>query len=51
MSVVYEARKVSGAERPDGDETLEVGWFAPEDLSTIDLGPFARATFEALGWL
>jgi ADP-ribose pyrophosphatase YjhB (NUDIX family) len=51
VSAVYEARVSGGRPRPDGDETVEVAWFAPEELSAIDLGPFARATFEELDWL
>ena len=29
-----------------GDETFEVDWFRPEELSRVDLGSFAEATFE-----
>jgi hypothetical protein len=51
VSAVYEARVSGGSPAPDGDETTEVGWFAPDELSAADLGPIARATFEELGWL
>ena len=51
VSVVYEARVTGGTERPDGDETIDLDWFRPEDLPTVHLGPFAEATFEELGWL
>ncbi len=51
VSVVYEARVTGGTKRPDGDETVEVDWFWPEDLAKIGLGPFAVATFDELGWL
>ncbi len=51
VSAVYEARVSSGSARPDDDETIEVGWFRPEDLAGADLGPLARATFEELDWL
>jgi ADP-ribose pyrophosphatase YjhB (NUDIX family) len=51
VAVIYEARVIGGAERPDGVETTEVAWFAPDDLDEVDLGPFARATFRELGWL
>jgi len=50
VSAVYEARVCGGREEPDGDETTEVGWFAPEELGSLDLGTFARATFDELGW-
>jgi len=39
------------ASGPDGGETIDLDWFRPEDLPTVDLGPFAEATFEELGWL
>jgi ADP-ribose pyrophosphatase YjhB (NUDIX family) len=51
VSAVYEARISGGSPRPDHDETIEVGWFRPEDLPGADLGPLARATFEELDWL
>ncbi|TML86569.1 MAG: NUDIX domain-containing protein [Actinobacteria bacterium] len=51
VSVVYDARVTGGNERPDGGETIDLDWFRPEDLPTVDLGPFAEATFEELGWL
>jgi ADP-ribose pyrophosphatase YjhB (NUDIX family) len=51
VSAVYEARVSGGTPRPDHDETVEVGWFRPEDLPGADLGPLARATFEELNWL
>jgi hypothetical protein len=35
----------------DLDETTECGWFAIEELSRADLGPFAGSTFEAMGWI
>lgn len=51
VSVVYEARVWRGSARPDGDETVEVAWFTPEELTSLDLGPLARSTFEELDWL
>jgi 8-oxo-dGTP pyrophosphatase MutT (NUDIX family) len=51
VQTVYDARVTGGTERPDGDETTAVGWFAVDELAGLDLGPFARATFAALGWL
>jgi len=51
VSVVYDARVIGGVERPDGDETAAVGWFAPEDLAGVELGPFASAALVELGLL
>ncbi|NDL57790.1 NUDIX domain-containing protein [Phytoactinopolyspora mesophila] len=51
VSLVYEARVVSGEPEPDNDETIDVGWFGLEELSDIDLGDFARSMFSALGLL
>ena len=51
VTVVYEARVTGGTVQPDGDETTEVAWFARDELAGAELGPFARATFETLGWI
>ena len=51
VTMVYEARVVGGAERADGDETIELGWFRRKDLRAMDLGTVAQATFTDLGWL
>ncbi|HEX2856853.1 MAG TPA: NUDIX domain-containing protein [Propionibacteriaceae bacterium] len=52
VSVVYQARIVSGVPTPDDDETTELRWFARDELrSDPELHPFAVATFEALGWI
>lgn len=48
VTAVYEARVTGGRERPDDDETTELGWFSVAELAEAGLGPFARATFEAL---
>jgi ADP-ribose pyrophosphatase YjhB (NUDIX family) len=50
VTIVYEARVVGGAERIDGDETTELGWFRPDGVRAIDLGTIAHATFDALEW-
>ena len=50
VTIVYEARRVGGVERTDGDEVLELGWFSRNDLSTIDLGAIALATLREHGW-
>lgn len=51
VSIVYEARPVGGRERADGDEVLEVGWFASADLPSVDLGRIALATLHEVGRL
>jgi len=51
VTIIYEARRVGGVERTDGDEVLELGWFSRNDLSTIELGAVALATLRELGWL
>ncbi len=51
LSVVYDARVTGGSQRPDGKETIDVGWFPPSDLPMIDLGPFAKVTLDELRWL
>jgi 8-oxo-dGTP pyrophosphatase MutT (NUDIX family) len=51
VTIVYEARVTGGVLRADGEEVLELGWFARSRLATIELGPIARATFVELGWL
>lgn len=51
VSIVYEAQAVAGEPAPDHDETVEVGWFDPDELRDLDLGDFARHTFVALGHL
>jgi 8-oxo-dGTP pyrophosphatase MutT (NUDIX family) len=51
VSIVYEARVIGGTPCPDHDETVAVGWFSPGELVSLDLGPFARSMFGALGIL
>lgn len=51
VSVVYEARVIGGTPTPDQDETLEVAWFDPTTMGSVDLGSFARTMFTALGFL
>jgi ADP-ribose pyrophosphatase YjhB (NUDIX family) len=51
VAIVYDASVVGGTPTPDMCETTAVGWFTPAALGDIDLAPFARATFVALGVL
>jgi len=39
---VYECRVLGGAPRPDGEETLEVRFFASDDLAAVELPRWAR---------
>jgi 8-oxo-dGTP pyrophosphatase MutT (NUDIX family) len=43
VPTVYEATVESGDPAPDHDETSEVGWFHPADLSRLDLNGLNRA--------
>ncbi|MBL7257814.1 NUDIX hydrolase [Paractinoplanes lichenicola] len=35
LAVWFRCRAVGGEARPDGDESLEVGWFAPDELPEV----------------
>ena len=35
LAVWFRCRAVGGRARPDGDESLEVGWFAPDQLPEV----------------
>ena len=53
VAAVYEARITAGSPHPDGVETSEVRWVAPQEIAALDLNSFATATLEALaerGW-
>ena len=51
VCIVYAARVVGGEARPDGVETEELRWFAPDELDSPELTDFARASFRELGWI
>jgi 8-oxo-dGTP diphosphatase len=36
LDVWFRCRAVGGSPRPDGDETLTVAWFTPDDLPELD---------------
>jgi 8-oxo-dGTP pyrophosphatase MutT (NUDIX family) len=44
---LYDTRIVGGTPAPGDDETQDVGWFAPDDLDSIEMHPAARATLRA----
>ena len=35
VDITFRCRAVGGEARPDGDESLEVGWFAPDELPEV----------------
>jgi 8-oxo-dGTP pyrophosphatase MutT (NUDIX family) len=39
VTSLFEARVVAGEPAPDGDETLEVRWVAPDELDGLDVHP------------
>jgi ADP-ribose pyrophosphatase YjhB (NUDIX family) len=45
---VYGATVIGGTPRPDGDETSAVGWWSPDDLPGLDMGPLTRALLRAV---
>lgn len=51
VSIVYDATITGGTPEPDGDETLEVAWFAPTELGHAGLSEFAKVQFRDLGLL
>lgn len=42
MVVWFRCRAVGGQARPDGDESVEVGWFAPDALPEVGLSTKVR---------
>lgn len=46
---VFDARVVAGEPRPDGEETVEVAWFAPDDLPVGETGPLTLALLRDCG--
>lgn len=49
VAIVFEAAVVGGRARPDGDETLEIGWFDTTELPLGEVNDFTVALFEAVG--
>jgi 8-oxo-dGTP pyrophosphatase MutT (NUDIX family) len=49
VPTVFDARVLAGTPRPDGEEVLEVAWFAKQTLSQAPLTEFTHSLFEALG--
>ena len=51
VSTVFDARVTAGRPGPDGDETLDVAWFAPSDLDGAELADITRAVLRDAGVL
>ena len=49
VATVFDATVAGGSPRPDGDETSEVAWFAPDDLPFDRMGGLTAALFRDLG--
>jgi 8-oxo-dGTP pyrophosphatase MutT (NUDIX family) len=49
VPTVYDAHVVGGEPRPDGDETLDVAWFSPEELAGAPLTDFTVALLQQVG--
>lgn len=48
LMTVFEGRPIAGTLRPDGDETLDVRYFAASELSTVALQDWVPAVLEAV---
>ncbi|MDG2306416.1 MAG: NUDIX domain-containing protein [Candidatus Binatia bacterium] len=44
--IVFEGEKIGGEERPDGDETLEIRYFARSEIATLDTQPWVPAVLD-----
>ncbi len=49
VTTAYAATVVGGTPRPDGDETVEVGWWHPAALPLDEMSHFTRSLLGALG--
>ena len=45
---VFECRAIGGRLRADGEETLDVGWFAPHEVAGLTLSRWARRALAEL---
>lgn len=48
VSIVYDATVRNGLPAPDGDETIDVGWFTLAEMAAADVGHFVRAMLRDL---
>jgi 8-oxo-dGTP pyrophosphatase MutT (NUDIX family) len=51
LSIVFDARVVGGAHKPDGDEVTRCEWFTRANLRHADISTVSRAVLMATGWL
>jgi 8-oxo-dGTP pyrophosphatase MutT (NUDIX family) len=49
VTTAFDATVVSGTPRPDGDETVDVGWWQPAALPIDEMSHFTRSLLAALG--
>lgn len=49
VAIVFDAEILSGEPRPDGDETIDVAWFWPEQLTMLELDTLNRALLAGCG--
>ena len=47
VTTVFDARVSGGKPAPDGEETLAVEWFAPNELAGVDTDAITRAILDA----
>jgi ADP-ribose pyrophosphatase YjhB (NUDIX family) len=48
VTTVYDARVAGGSPRPDGDETMDVGWWEPVALPLDHMSHFTRSLLAAV---
>lgn len=48
VPTVFDAFVVDGVPQPDGEETIEVGWFSPQALGKAQLTEFTEALFDTV---
>jgi 8-oxo-dGTP pyrophosphatase MutT (NUDIX family) len=51
VTAVYQATIINGSPAVSDDELTDVAWFAPEQLSRLELSRFSRALLSATGYL
>jgi 8-oxo-dGTP pyrophosphatase MutT (NUDIX family) len=49
VTTVFDARVISGSPAPDGEETIDVRWWAPDTLPLERMSSFTIALFGAVG--
>lgn len=49
VTIVFDARVISGSPTPDGDETVAVRWWAPDALPLEQMSTFTHALLQAVG--